>query len=224
MARMARLVVPGLPHHVTQRGVRSMDVFDGDADFDLYIRLVREQADRFGVEFLAWCLMPNHVHLVCVPEREESLAHGIGEAHKRYTRAKNFREGVRGHLFQERFASCVLDEPHLLAAVRYVELNPVAAGIADTPEAYAWSSARFHLDGRVKRDELVRGRTLLGLVDGWAAFLGDGMDEMEARRMERHLSTGRPLGSEEFVTALEERTRRRLRPLKRGWRKGRGRK
>jgi len=224
MARIARLVVPGLPHQVTQRGVRSMDVFDGEADFDLYVRLMREQGERFGVKFLAWCLMSNHVHLVCVPEREGSLAHGVGEAHKRYTRAKNSREGVRGHLFQERFASCVLDEAHLLAAVRYVELNPVAAGIVDTPAAYQWSSARFHLDRRVRRDPLVEDRTLLGLVHDWTTFLQDGIDEMEARRMERHLWTGRPLGSEEFVRGLEERTRRRLRPLKRGWRKGRRRK
>ncbi len=211
MARMARLVVPGLPHHVTQRGVRSMDVFDDDEDRELYLALMKEQCDRFGVRFLAWCLMSNHVHLVVVPEEERSLALGIGEGHRRYTRAKNFREGVRGYLFQGRFSSCVLDEEHLLASVRYAELNPVAAGIADTPEACAWSSARFHLDGR-RRDALVAegDRDLMGLVDDWATFLADGMDEIAARRLERALSTGRPLGSERFVEGLEKRTGRRL--------------
>jgi putative transposase len=225
MARMARLVAPGLPHHVTQRGVRSMDVFDDDEDRGLYLALMRDQGGRSGLRFLAWCLMSNHVHLVVVPEEEDSLARGVGEAHRRYTREKNFRAGVRGYLFQGRFGSCVLDEPHLLAAARYVDLNPVAAGIVATPEAYAWSSARFHLDGR-RRDALVldRDRGLMGLVDDWRAVLQDGIDEMEAKRLERHLSSGRPCGSRGFVEMLERRTGRELRPRRRGWRKGRARK
>ncbi len=223
MARMSRLVVPGLPHHVTQRGVRSLDIFDDDDERRLYLELMKEQGDRFGVKFLAWCLMSNHVHLVVVPERTESLAHGVGEAHKRYTRAKNFREGARGRLFQGRFFSCVLDERHLLASVRYSELNPVAAGLVARPEDYGWSSARFHL-GRKKRDPLVEDGRPLGLVDDWRALLADGLDEIEAKRLEKHLRTGRPCGSEEFVIGLEKRTGRRLRPLKRGWRKGRRRK
>jgi putative transposase len=225
MARMARLVAPGLPHHVTQRGVRSMDVFDDDEDRGLYLALMRDQGGRSGLRFLAWCLMSNHVHLVVVPEEEDSLARGVGEAHRRYTREKNSRAGVRGYLFQGRFGSCVLDEPHLLAAARYVDLNPVAAGIVATPEAYAWSSARFHLDGR-RRDALVldRDRGLMGLVDDWRAVLQDGIDEMEAKRLERHLSSGRPCGSRGFVEMLERRTGRELRPRRRGWRKGRARK
>ena len=127
MPRIARVVAPGLPHHVTQRGVRSTDVFDDAADRELYLRLMREQAERAGLAFLAWCLMSNHVHFIVVPKRTDSLARGIGEAHRLYTRAKNFRAGVRGYLFQGRFGSCVLDEPHLMAAARYVDLNPVAA-------------------------------------------------------------------------------------------------
>jgi putative transposase len=225
MARMARLVVPGLPHHVTQRGVRSIDVFADDDDRRLYLELMREQGERFGVRFLAWCLMSNHVHLVCAPEGEQSLARGIGEAHKRYTRSKNFRAGARGYLFQGRFGSCVLDEKHLMAAARYVDLNPVAARICATPEAYEWSSARFHLDGR-RRDPLVldQDRDLSGLVDDWTTFLQDGIDEIAARRLERHLGSGRPCGSDGFVEMLEKRTGRELRPRKRGWRTGRARK
>jgi len=164
MPRMPRLVVPGLPHHLTQRGVRSIDIFRDDADRFAYLDHLRTEGERWGVEFLAWCLMTNHVHLIVIPEREDSLARGIGEAHKRYTRAINFRSGLRGHMFQGRFGSCVLDEKHLLAAARYVDLNPVAARIVDTPVAYQWSSARFHLDGRVRRDELVRDRSLMGLL------------------------------------------------------------
>ncbi len=225
MARMARLVVPGLPHHATQRGVRAMDIFDDDEDRKLYLSLMREQGERFGVRFLAWCLMSNHVHLVVVPESEPSLGRGIGEAHKLYTRAKNFCAGVRGYLFQGRFGSCVLDEKHLFAAARYVDLNPVAAGMVERPEDYAWSSARFHLDGR-RNDPLVRDedRDLMGLVDDWRGFLADGVDEIAARRLERHLGSGRPCGSDGFVKMLEKRTGRELKPRKRGWRTGRARK
>jgi len=224
MPRMPRLVVPGLPHHVTQRGVRSIDIFRDDADRFAYLDYLRTEGERAGLEFLGWCLMTNHVHLVVAPEKEDSLARGIGEAHKRYTRAVNFREGVRGHMFQGRFGSCVLDERHLMAAARYVELNPVAAGIVDTPEAYEWSSARFHLDGRVKRDELVRDRTLMGLLPepaDWRELLADGVAEIEEARLAKHLATGRPLGEKEFVRGLERRTGRRLVPRKGGWPKGR---
>jgi putative transposase len=225
MARMARLVVPGLPHHVTQRGVRSVDIFDDDGDRALYLTLMREQGERFGVRFLAWCLMTNHVHLVVIPQRERSLGRGMGEAHRLYTRSKNSRAGLRGWLFQGRFGSCVLDEPHLLAAARYVDLNPVAAGLVARPEEYKWSSARFHLDGR-RGDPLVRDedRDLLGLVDDWRTFLQDGIDETAAKRLERHLGSGRPCGSDGFVRMLEKRTRRELKPRKRGWRAGRARK
>ena len=217
MARMARLVVPGLPHHVTQRGVRSVKVFDDDEDRDLYLTLMREHGARTGLRFLAWCLMPDHVHLIVVPRKEDSLARGIGEAHRLYTREKNSRAGVRGYLFEGRFGSCVLDEKHLLAAARYVDLNPVSAGLVARPEAYAWSSARSHLDGR-RRDALVADadRDLMGLVDDWRAFLQNGVDEIEAKRLERHLGSGRPLGSRGFVRGLERRLGRELARGRRG--------
>jgi putative transposase len=209
MPRASRLVVPGLPHHVTQRGVRSANIFSDDTDRELYLSLMRQHAEPRGVRFLAWYLMPNHVHLVVVPEREDSLARGIGDAHRRYTRARNFREGVRGYLFQGRFGSSVLDEKHLLAAVRYVELNPVRAKLVRIPARYEWSSAAYHL-GRERADPLVADRTLLGLVDDWAMFLQDGMDEIEASEHERALLTGRPLGSAGFVAGLEKRFGRKL--------------
>jgi putative transposase len=211
MPRIARVVAPGLPHHVTQRGVRSMDVFDDANDRELYVSLMRQHGEGTGLEFLAWCLMSNHVHLIVVPRTAESLARGVGNAHKAYTRAKNFSSGARGYLFQGRFGSCVLDEPHLFAAARYAELNPVAAGIVDTPEEYEWSSAAFHLK-EAKRDLLVSDRTMLGLVHDWRALLQAGMDEMEARELERALSTGRSLWSAEFVEGLEKRYGRQARP------------
>ncbi len=214
MARIARVVVPGHPHHVTQRGVRSMAVFAGDGDRELYLRLMAKQCARFRVEVLAWCLMTNHVHLVMVPEREEGLAAAVGEAHRRYTRTRNFAEGVRGYLFQGRFGSCVLDERRLLAAARYAETNPVRAGMVVHPGDHKWSSARFHL-GRRKRDALVADRTLRGLVGDWGEFLGadDGEAEESLRRATR---TGRPAGDRRFLVRVERLTGRELRRRKPG--------
>ncbi len=228
MPRQPRFVVPGLPHHVTQRGVRSTSLFADEGDRELYVELMRAECDRFGVEILAWCLMTDHIHLVAVPERAESLARGVGGAHRRYTRSRNFREGVRGHLFQGRFRSCALDERHLVAAARYVELNPVAAGIVDTADAYAWSSARFHLRAS-ETDPLVPDRGLKGLLHRWGRFLREGVERIEARReewarLEAHASSGMPLGDETFVRRLERTRERRLRPGRGGRPKGRPRK
>ncbi len=144
------------------------------------------------------------------------------EAHRRYTRAKKFREKVRGYLFQGRFSSCVLDERALLAAARYVELNPVRAKLVQDPARYEWSSAAYHL-GNERADPLVTDRTLVGLVDDWTTFLQDGIDELEARELEKRLSDGRPWGSARFVRGLEKRFGRRLTAGKPGRpRKGRG--
>ena len=143
MARLARVVVPGLPHHIILRGVRRMDVFFSDDDRREYLKQLADQGERFGVKYLAWCLMTNHVHLIAIPAEESSLARGIGEAHRRYTRYVNFREGWRGYLFQGRFHSFPLEGRYLLAAVRYVLRNPVRVGIARSPWDYPWSSARW---------------------------------------------------------------------------------
>jgi len=116
MPRIGRVIACGFPHHITQRGVRSIPIFNNDNDRQVYLDNIAEEFGRFDVEILAWCLMTNHTHLIVVAKEERSLARAIGEAHRRYTRMKNFAEGVRGYLFQGRFGSCVLDERHLLCS------------------------------------------------------------------------------------------------------------
>src|SRR5208337_2974495 len=141
MAQLARVVIPGVPHHLTQRGNRRQKVFFGQDDYEAYLELLREWCAERGVEVWAYCLMPNHVHLIVVPQSEEGLRRAIGEAHRRYTRRVNFREDWRGHLWQGRFASFPVDEEHLIAAARYVERNPVRARLARRAWDYRWSSA-----------------------------------------------------------------------------------
>lgn len=208
MARISRIVVPDYPHHVTQRGVRSMNVFDSDEDRWAYLGFLSEEAKRFGLNFLAWCLMTNHVHFVVVPNTEKSLARGFGEAHRRYTRMKNFSQGVRGYLFQGRFSSSVLDENYLLTAVRYVELNPLQAGMVKCAWEYPWSSAGFHT-GTTESDPLVKDRTLSGLITDWKDFLTGGMtSEIDLLRMSTQ--NGRPAGDDVFITKIGDLTGRDL--------------
>jgi putative transposase len=147
MARMARAVAPGFPHHVIQRGNRRQQTFFNEVDYQVYLDLMAEWCAKYQVETWAYCLMPNHVPLVVVAQTADGLTRAIGEAHRRYSRHVNFRQGWRGHLWQGRFSSFVLDQRYLLACVRYVELNPVRAGLVDKPDNWRWSSASNHIRG-----------------------------------------------------------------------------
>jgi putative transposase len=158
--------------------------------------------------------MPNHSHLIAVPESPDGLCLAIGEAHRRYARAINRREGWCGHLWQERFRSYVMDERYTLAAARYIELNPVRAGLVESPERYRWSSARAHLVGR--DDQLVRVAPLLSLISDWEVFLRAGDASEVSDRLRAHEGTGRPLGSHRFVGNVERAIGRILMPGKRG--------
>jgi putative transposase len=218
MARLARAVVPGLPHHVTQRGNRRQRTFFREGDYALYRSLMMEWCGRCGVEIWAYCLMPNHVHLIAVPRSEEGLRLGIGEAHRRYSRAVNFRQGWRGHLWQGRFASFVMDEPHLLAATRYIERNPLRAGLVPRAEDWPWSSAAPHVRGQ--DDGWVRVRPLLertaGGVCTWRKWLARDEDAAVRERLQLHERTGRPMGEEAFLQRLEGILGRQLSPGKPG--------
>ena len=216
MARIARIIAPGLPHHVTQRGNRRQQTFFSDEDYLVYLDLMAQWCRHYNVAVWAWCLMPNHVHLIAVPQAAEGLPRAVGEAHRRYTRHINFRENWRGHLWQGRFASFPMDEQYLLATARYIEMNPVAAGLAAQPEDYRWSSARAHLAG--KDDELVNVSPLLELVPDWRQFLKLSTSE-ELDLLYRHERTGRPMGDSGFVEKLEQALGRVLQPQKPGPRK-----
>jgi putative transposase len=214
MARIARVVAEHYPHHITQRGNRRQDTFFCDDDYRYYIQLMSEWCGKCGVEIWAYCLMPNHVHLVAVPESEDGLRRAIGEAHRRYTRHINFREQWRGHLWQGRFASFLMDEQYLLAATRYIELNPVRAGLSSIPEEYPWSSAGAHIKG--KNDDLVQVKPLLRIVGDWRRFLSGDVSTEEYELLQRHERTGRPLGSKNFIERLENKLSRILTPQKGG--------
>ena len=213
MPRVARIVVPGVPHHVTQRGNNRQTVFFSDDDRRFYLALLQEISERFRMAVLAYCLMPNHVHIVATPASEDSLAKGIGRTNFRYAQRINRLRRRCGHLWQNRFYSCALEEVHLWRAIRYVERNPVRAGLVRLPWRYGWSSASAHIGGP----------DASGLLDmpawreewkplRWADALREPDDEA-VNRIRAGTHTGRPCGEEDFLSRLERRLGRRLRPL-----------
>ena len=213
MARLPRLVVPGHPHHVTQRGNRRAQTFFEEGDYLLYRDLLAEAARKASTAVWAYCLMPNHVHLIVVPSDEDGLRRTFADAHRRYTAYINARLRVTGHLWQGRFGSVVMDEEHLQNAVRYVSLNPVRAGLVERAEQWPWSSAAAHLAG--KDDELVEVQPVLKRYGDFTTLLATEQDDiyMPLRQSE---TTGRPLGSATWIAQLERQTGKILKPRKRG--------
>ena len=213
MPRNARVVAPGLPYHVTQRGTNRERVFFTAGDRALYLQLIRENIKEAGVRILAYCLMSNHVHFVVVPEREDSLAVLFGRANGRYAQAVNIRKGRCGHLWQARYHSCPMSGTHLWVGLRYVEMNPCRARMAEAAEEYRWSSAKVHLTG--EKD----GSRILDLdfwekaggVETWRELHSKEIPEEQALELRKCTYSGRPFGEPAFVAEIEERFQRKWR-------------
>jgi putative transposase len=215
--RIARVVIPGCPHHLIQRGNRRLRVFFSDEDKAFYLALIKRQIVKHGISLWAFCLMDNHVHMIVIPKTKDSLARGIGEAHRKYTNVINTREDWKGYLWQGRFISYPLEDFHLYAAVRYIERNPVRARIVKNAESYSWSSAWAHV--HKESHPLLSPCPLEKGIQNWSAYLKERDDKEDIKRFIEHEHTGRPLGSEDFIKRLEELTGRILAPMKRGRKK-----
>ena len=216
MARIARVVVPGLSHHVTQRGNHREDVFYSDRDREIYLALVKKYSEKYHFRVTAYCLMTNHVHLIVVPEREDSLARGLGRTHNDYARWLHVRQGRTGHLWQNRFHSCVLGGSHLWQAMRYVELNPVRARLVEWAWEWRWSSARAHLGEPEQWLDMTQWREAYTAAE-WRERLESGtLTQAQMEGLRNATRTGRPWGDENWVEGLESRIGRSLRPRKPG--------
>ena len=218
MPRRPRVIIPGVPHHITQRGNNRQQIFYCDHDRRLYLDLLTRHAQQYSARILSYCLMTNHVHVVAVPECNHSLARTFGRAHAEYAAALNHAERRSGHLWQNRFFSCPLDAAHLESAMRYVELNPVRAGLIAEPWAWPWSSARAHCSEGAS-DVLLDfcgGRQTSWDYAGWKTRLLSGLSDGERNAVRRATETGEPLGSREFLQQLERQAGRRLRVWGRG--------
>jgi putative transposase len=213
-ARLARVVVPDMPHHVIQRGNRRQRVFFCDDDRRAYLQMLEERTKKYFVEVWAYCLMDNHVHLIVVPKNEKDLALAIGETHKEYTRRINFRGKWRGYLWEGRFKSFVVDEKYLFAAVRYVERNPVRANLVRQAWDYDWSSAKNHM--AKDKTDLLAHFYLLNEIDDWEEYLTEKDGEEDLKLFRRHGESGRPMGDPERLMKLAIRYGWEMMPKKRG--------
>ena len=214
MPRLARAVAVGFAHHITQRGNNRHDVFFVGDDRRVYLRLLKDQADKYALELIGYCLMSNHVHIVAIPHAEDSLAKAVGGTHFRYAQYINRFHRRSGHLWQGRFYSCALDERHFWLAMRYVELNPVRARLCRKAWRYEWSSAAAHVDAKAKSDVLNLSQWC-GMISPvrWRQRLTDGVSDSDLGRLRSSTHTGRPLGTDGFLSKLETLLGRRVRPL-----------
>ncbi len=214
MPRTARIVIAGEPHHITQRGNNRQDVFFVDDDRRVYLDILKEQSDKYGLEILGWCLMTNHIHLIGRPEVVESLAKAAGRTHFLYTQYINRMHRRSGHLWQNRFYSCPLGRSHFWQALQYVEQNPVRASMVRKAWEYPYSSARAHVEGDDPSGllNLSYWRQISSKLN-WREVLEKRQPKplIEQIRLKTH--TGRPLASDSFISKIEKTLNKRLRPL-----------
>ena len=218
MAQLNRVVAVGCPHHITQRGNFRRDVFYDDEDRSAYLDLLARYSGEAQLEILGFCLMSNHIHLIAVPTRLDSMAIAMRDTHQSYSRWLNIRLRRRGHAWQNRYFSCPLDPAHAAYAMRYVEFNPVRAGMVESVLDYPWSSARAHcgldaLSAQLNLSDWHRRYS----AQQWTAVLGLGFRHSgDLDRLRQATRTGRPFGTPDFVAELEEKLERTLHPKKRG--------
>ncbi len=215
MPRIARIIIPDIPHHITQRGNNRQDVFFTDDDKVVYLGILKAQADNFGLLIDGYCLMTNHIHLITTPHKEDSLAKAMGRTNLLYSQYINRLHKRGGHLWQNRYFSNVLGQRYFFNALRYIERNPVRAGICRRAWNYPWSSASAHVNGSSDAYGLIdagRWKELSGSMD-WKEVLQGRESEADITKMRAYCRTGRPLGSDSFISKLESKLGRRLRAL-----------
>lgn len=202
MPRTSRAVALGYPHHITQRGNNRNKVFFDDADHVAYLDALTHYSQEYQLDIWAYCLMPNHIHILAVPHAPEGLARGIGMTHLRYSRYFSRRHFRSGHIWQNRFHSCIVDtDAYLWAVVRYIENNPVKAGLTKTALDYRWSSCHYHLGE--KDDAILKSSTWLDrdARNDYRRFLSE-EDERMTKIISQATTSGRALCGADTLTKL----------------------
>lgn len=221
MPRGNRIILPGVPHHITQRGNQKQKVFYDSEDYYLYLQLLRVYSIKLELPVLAYCLMPNHVHIIAIPQHEDHLRAVLAPVHTLQAQSFNRKHGSSGHLWQGRYSSIALDDEHCVAALRYIELNPVRAGFVNDPYHWHFSSARIHAS--LESNSILTNTRIIREIGDWTPFLQSGLDLEFDAEFQRHEKNGYPLAGESFLSEWEQKTGQSLKPSKRGrpagWRK-----
>jgi len=211
MPRIARVVIPGIPYHITQRGNYKQNIFSDDGDRVKYLTLVTDYTKEQQIKVLAYCLMMNHVHFIMVPPKSESLGLIFNQISRRYAVYFNRKFDRLGHLWQDRYYSCPLDKDHLYEAIRYIENNPVKSEYVQSAEEYRWSSAKAHINQNIQDEILSDYTPYLKEIYDWKEYLNGNYDERIISNIRSCTMNGRPSGNEAFIQELEYKTGRLLR-------------
>lgn len=211
MPRIARIIVPGYPYHITQRGNCKQTVFKEKIDYSTYLRLLEKYSSEYRLAILAYCLMPNHIHIIAIPQEHNSMSKTFHVTHMKYAQFFNNKYALSGHLWQGRFYSCLLDENHFLTATRYVENNPVRAKLSNNAISWPWSSAFAHC---YKKDEILSLGEIYKYIDidDWKRYLAEPESQNDIKLIREHTLKGRPFGNTAFIEKIETMCGRRLSP------------
>ena len=190
-------------------------VFQEDGDYSRYLEWLKYYSDKYSLKIWAYCLMNNHVHFIAVPLEGDSMARAFNTLHMRYAQYVNIKQSASGHLWQGRYYSCVLDERHLYAAMRYVENNPVRAQVVKKAQSYKWSSANSHVK-KINDPVLSKGCHIVNNIKDWGAYLEERDEDLLTQAIKENTRTGRPCGDERFIRKIELTVGRRLVALPRG--------
>ncbi|MEA3305502.1 MAG: transposase [Candidatus Omnitrophota bacterium] len=213
MPRHARIVIPNVAHHITQRGNYSQGIFKVTADYKKYCIWMKEYSKKYKLDILAYCLMSNHVHFIVIPKREDSLKLVFNTAHMRYSQYMNRKKKAHGHLWQSRFFSCLLDDVHLYRAIRYVERNPVRAKMVKRAWEYQWSSAQEHAGMETSLIPISKSFDMN--YEEWKRYMCDKDPEIE-KEIWLKTQRGLAVGEKQFIKRIERKIERSLECLNPG--------
>ncbi|MFH1836771.1 MAG: transposase [Candidatus Omnitrophota bacterium] len=203
MPRKPRIVIKGYPYHVTQRGNYKQTTFATKSDYACYLNWLDKYAKQYKLMILSYCLMPNHVHFICIPSELFSLSTTFKLTHMRYSNFFHSKHKLIGHLWQGRFYSCILDEKHLYAAIRYIENNPVRSGLVENPEDWKWSSAKYHIDGKDDNCLDLANISEFLQIDDWNDYLSQHSEKSIIENIRKNTHSGIPCGTNDFIISLE---------------------
>lgn len=213
MARLPRYVIPGQPQHIIQRGNNRQQIFAADADYQFFRDALVDAAKKHGLAIHAYAWMTNHIHLLATPELDDSISKVFQSVGRRYVQYFNFTYRRSGTLWEGRYRATVVDsEQYLLTLMRYIELNPVRAGMVTHPRDYAWSSYHYNAQGEAglnadwitqHREYMRLGRSVAERQSAYRQLFRAALPAHDLKEIRESTHKGWALGSDRFKAKIE---------------------